>query len=64
MIDKLLYRRSVVEKAWGIYRKYADHDLSRCDCTFFAVMRRRRIGVAFAFDDDFPSLRFIRARAE
>ena len=47
-------------EAWRLYRRYRDHVLSLCDCASFAVMRRRRIQTAFAYDDDFDAVGFSR----
>jgi predicted nucleic acid-binding protein len=54
--------RPLVDEAWSLYRKYEDHVLSLCDCVSFAVMRARKIAVAFAYDDDFDGVGFERAR--
>jgi predicted nucleic acid-binding protein len=50
--------RPLLDEAWKLYRRYRDHVLSLCDCVSFAVMRRRRIQTAFAFDDDFDAVGF------
>lgn len=50
--------RALMDDAWHLYRRYHDHMLSLCDCVSFAVMRRRRIDTAFAFDDDFTAAGF------
>lgn len=54
----------LMTEALRLYRRHADHTLSLCDCVSFAIMRRRRIEVAFTYDDDFDTLGFRRARAE
>ena len=54
--------RALFDDAWRLYRRYRDHRLSLCDCVSFAVMRRRRIHIAFAYDDDFEAVGFARAR--
>jgi hypothetical protein len=56
--------RALMTEALRLYRRYADHTLSLCDCVSFAVMRRRRIDVAFTYDDDFDTLGFRRVRAD
>jgi predicted nucleic acid-binding protein len=53
---------SLLDAAWALYRKYADLDLSLCDCVSFAVMRARGIRTAFAFDSDFQSVGFEQAK--
>jgi predicted nucleic acid-binding protein len=52
--------RPLLDEAWKLYRRYRDHVLSLCDCASFAVMRRRHIQTAFAYDDDFDSVGFSR----
>ena len=41
------------ERAWGIFRQYADKGFSFTDCTSFALMERLDINTVFAFDDHF-----------
>jgi predicted nucleic acid-binding protein len=50
--------RALVDAAWKLYRRYRDHVLSLCDCVSFAVMHRRRVKTAFAYDDDFDAVGF------
>ncbi len=54
--------RALLDDAWRLYRRYRDHDLSLCDCVSFAVMRRRKIDTAFAYDRDFEAVGFSQAR--
>ena len=54
--------RALLDAAWRLYRRYRDHDLSLCDCVSFAVMRRRKIDAAFAYDRDFEAVGFSLAR--
>jgi predicted nucleic acid-binding protein len=54
--------RSLVDAAWSLYRKYEDQELSLCGCVSFAVMRARHITTAFAYDSDFETAGFERAR--
>jgi predicted nucleic acid-binding protein len=42
--------------AWGIFKASAWPGLSLTDCSSSAIMKDRRIGVAFTFDDDFRRL--------
>jgi len=56
--------RPLLRNAWAIYRKYRDHVLSLCDCVSFASMRQRKIGLAFAYDDDFEGFGLERAGPE
>ena len=45
--------RDLAAEALVFFRKYRDHMLSLCDCASFAVMKRRSLSTAFAYDDDF-----------
>ncbi len=40
-------------KAWEIFKKYDDKELSFTDCTSFVLMKNLGISKAFAFDDHF-----------
>lgn len=46
----------LLDSAWAIFRRYADHDFSFTDCSSFAVMRHGGIRRAFTFDSDFRAL--------
>lgn len=48
-----------IERAWEIFRKHADKDLSFTDCTSAAYMERTKIRSVFTFDDDFRSLGYL-----
>ena len=41
------------EKAWRVFRQYADKGFSFTDCTSFALLERLDINTVFAFDDHF-----------
>jgi predicted nucleic acid-binding protein len=41
------------EKAWRVFRQYADKGSSFTDCTSFALLERLDINTVFAFDDHF-----------
>ena len=41
------------EKAWEIFRKIKNKNISFFDCTSFAVMQNLKIRKAFSFDRDF-----------
>jgi uncharacterized protein len=41
------------QRAWAIFQQYDDKGWSFTDCTSFAVMERKAIPRAFAFDDHF-----------
>ena len=45
-------------KAWEMFKKYDDKDLSFTDCTSFILMRNLRLQKAFAFDDHFKQIGF------
>jgi predicted nucleic acid-binding protein len=51
-----------IDAAWTLYKKYRDHELSLCDCVSFAVMLDRGATTAFAYDEDFENVGFLRAR--
>jgi uncharacterized protein len=42
-----------LEESWQYFRRRDLHKLSAVDATSFAIMKRSRIGVAFAFDHHF-----------
>ena len=49
-------------EAWRWLRASAEREYSFVDATSFAVMRRRRIRVALAFDGDFNAAGFVEVR--
>ncbi len=48
--------------AWVWLRRHDERTYSFVDATSFAVMRRRRIGEALAFDGDFSAAGFTEVR--
>jgi predicted nucleic acid-binding protein len=54
---------SLEEEAWGWLRRHDERDYSFVDATSFALMRRRRLREALAFDGDFSAAGFVEARA-
>lgn len=48
--------------AWAWLRRHDERAYSFVDATSFAVMRRRRIGEALAFDGDFSAAGFMEVR--
>ena len=58
--DMVWTDRALLDEAWKLYRRYRDQNLSLCDCVSFAVMRRRRIDTAFAYDRDFEAVLSLR----
>jgi len=49
----------VRHRAWDIFVKYVDKDLSFTDCTSVAIMQERGMTNAFTFDDHFRQLGFV-----
>lgn len=52
--------RELEEKALDIFEKYDDKYFSFTDCVSFAVMQEMNIKEAFAFDEHFSQMGFIR----
>lgn len=50
------------EQAWRWVRRHDERPYSFVDATSFAVMRRRRIREALAFDEDFTAAGFVELR--
>ncbi len=48
--------------AWSWLRRHDEREYSFVDATSFALMRRRRIREALAFDGDFSAAGFIEIR--
>jgi len=62
---KIFTVEGTLEKlAWEIFKHDQGHSFSYTDCTSFALMRRRKIAEAFAFDADFASFGWIVHPAE
>jgi len=49
-------------EAWAWLRRHAEREYSFVDATSFAIMRRRRIREALAFDGDFAAAGFVELR--
>ena len=47
-----------LEQSWEYFRRGGLHKLSAVDATSFTIMKRARIGLAFAFDHHFASAGF------
>jgi len=45
-------------RAWALFKKYGDKELSFTDCTSFALMMKLGLQKAFAFDDHFKQIGF------
>lgn len=52
--------REIEEKALDIFERYDDKDFSFTDCVSFVVMQENGIKEAFAFDEHFNQMGFIR----
>ncbi len=52
--------RELEEKALDIFERYDDKDFSFTDCVSFVIMREMGIKEAFAFDQHFDQMKFIR----
>ncbi len=50
------------DEAWDWLRRHGEREYSFVDATSFAVMRRRRINEALAFDGDFTAAGFVEVR--
>lgn len=50
------------ERAWSWLRQHAERTYSFVDATSYALMRRRRIHEALAFDGDFLAAGFVEVR--
>lgn len=56
--DILECRREDLNASWAYFRRNDLHKLSAVDATSFAIMRRTRIRLAFAFDHHFAVVGF------
>ena len=55
-IEDITYEERL--KAWVLFKKYRDKDLSFTDCTSFALMVKLKLQKAFSFDDHFKQVGF------
>lgn len=61
---EVVHVEPVVEAdAWRWLRRHDEREYSFTDATSFALMRRRRIREALAFDGDFTAAGFVEARS-
>ena len=58
VIDVISVDKEIFDKAWDLFKRYEDKELSFTDCTSFVIMKRMNIRHAFAFDEDFERLGF------
>lgn len=54
--------QGISEQAWQWLRQHDERSYSFVDATSFAVMRRRRVHEALAFDGDFSAAGFVEVR--
>jgi predicted nucleic acid-binding protein len=52
-----------LDKAWHIFNRYSDYDLSLVDCTSFAMMECLEIARVFTFDRHFAFYRTVRNKS-
>lgn len=57
-VDILECRRDDLDASWAYFTRNDLHKLSAVDATSFAIMRRKRIRLAFAFDHHFAVVGF------
>lgn len=60
-VERVFVDDEAEREAYDLLRRYRDQPFSFVDGTSFAVMRRRRIRTAFAFDRHFAAAGFVRA---
>jgi len=58
VIDVISVDKEIFDKAWDLFKRYEDKELSFTDCTSFVIMKGMNIRHAFAFDEDFERLGF------
>ncbi|GAC1330905.1 MAG: type II toxin-antitoxin system toxin 23S rRNA-specific endonuclease VapC20 [Candidatus Dormibacteria bacterium] len=63
-VDTVHVDSAVEDDAWLWLRRHNEREYSFVDATSFAVMRRRRIREALAFDGDFTAAGFTEARSD
>ncbi|MGH9037839.1 MAG: type II toxin-antitoxin system VapC family toxin [Acidimicrobiia bacterium] len=61
-VSVLRVDKSTEDQAWEWLRRHDEREYSFVDATSFAIMRRRRMRQALAFDGDFAAAGFIEAR--
>jgi hypothetical protein len=58
VVDRITVDSDTFNEAWKLFESYEDKFLSFTDCTSFAIMRKKGIKKAFAFDEDFERVGF------
>lgn len=61
-VSLIRVRQDIEDDAWDWLRRHDDREYSFVDASSFAVMHRRRLRDAFAFDGDFTAAGFIEVR--
>ena len=59
-VEKVLVDAAIDRAAYDVLRRFDDQEFSFVDGVSFAVMRRRRVRLAFAFDVHFATAGFVR----
>ena len=60
IVRTLCISKNVEEKALDLFEKYDDKTFSFTDCVSFVIMKDLGIQEAFAFDDHFLQMGFVR----
>jgi predicted nucleic acid-binding protein len=60
LLVTLYVDEDVTRQALQLFRKYSDQEFSFTDCTSFVLMERHAITEAFAFDNHFETMGFLR----
>jgi predicted nucleic acid-binding protein len=61
-VSQLRVEQAAEAEAWTWLRRHDEREYSFVDATSFAVMRRRRLREALAFDGDFAAAGFVEVR--
>ena len=61
-VSQIHVEAALEQEAWTWLRRHDEREYSFVDATSFAVMRRRRLREALAFDGDFTAAGFLEAR--
>ena len=62
-VEVVIVDEAIETDAWRWLRRHDEREYSFTDATSFALMRRRRIREALAFDGDFAAAGFVEVRA-
>ncbi len=61
LVEIIRVNKAQEERAWAIFKQYADQDFSFTDCTSFAVMQDLQLSLAFTGDHHFATMGFLLA---